>query len=165
MAVTAIEAPNTRDEIIARNLAVVEAHFHNETPDTIDQAMALYGENIVWEVPGRGVLLKDHAAVKAAYLGLFESIRIHSWTHLSRWATEQMVFDDSIIEATIVGDKIQNAPFPVGTRVRMRLVHAFTLNEEGKIVREHGYEMWRRADDTHLLQDDIPEGATVQRFD
>ena len=39
-----------RDDIIARNLAAVEQHFHNETPETIDQAIAVYTDDIVWEV-------------------------------------------------------------------------------------------------------------------
>ena len=31
----------TSDELIAHNLKVVEAHFHNETPETVDKAIAL----------------------------------------------------------------------------------------------------------------------------
>ena len=38
----------SRDEIIARNLAAVETHFHNETPETIDQAIAVDTDDIVW---------------------------------------------------------------------------------------------------------------------
>ena len=44
----------TRDEVIARNLAVVEAHFHNENPERIDAALRLYTDDIVWEGPSRG---------------------------------------------------------------------------------------------------------------
>ena len=40
-----------RDDIIARNLAAVEVHFHNETPETIDKAISVYTDDIVWEVP------------------------------------------------------------------------------------------------------------------
>ena len=32
----------TREQIIARNLTVVEAHFHNETPEHVEKAIALY---------------------------------------------------------------------------------------------------------------------------
>ena len=36
-----------RDDLIARNLAAVETHFHNETPETIDQAIAVYTDDIL----------------------------------------------------------------------------------------------------------------------
>ncbi len=36
-----------RDDIIARNLAAVEVHFHNETPETIDKAISVYTDDIV----------------------------------------------------------------------------------------------------------------------
>ena len=47
------------EAIVARNLGVVDAHFHNENPVDIDKAIDLYGDTIVWEVPARGVLLRD----------------------------------------------------------------------------------------------------------
>jgi hypothetical protein len=43
-----------RDNLIARNRAVVEAHFHNENPDDVDKAVALYTDDIIWEAPSRG---------------------------------------------------------------------------------------------------------------
>jgi hypothetical protein len=54
-------------------------------------------------------------------------------------------------------------PFPVGTRCSMRLIHAFEMRD-GKICRENGYEIWRRADDTARVHDDIPENATTELF-
>jgi hypothetical protein len=45
----------------------------------------------------------------------------------------------------------------------MRIVHLFEHDEQGKIVRENGYELWRRADGP--IDDDIPPGAPVIRFD
>ena len=54
------------EETVERNLATVDAHFHNENPQDIDKAIDLYGDSIVWEVPARGVLLRDKAAVREA---------------------------------------------------------------------------------------------------
>ena len=45
----------TREEIIARNMRVVEAHFHNETPETIEKAITLYADTITWEAPTRSL--------------------------------------------------------------------------------------------------------------
>ena len=41
------QAESTREEIIARNLAAVNEHFHNETPETIEKAIAVYTDDIV----------------------------------------------------------------------------------------------------------------------
>src|SRR3954462_13821301 len=94
----------TSDQIVARNLAAVDAHFHNENPNDIDKAIALYGDSIVWEVPSRGVLLRDKAAVKDAYLKLFESYQIHKMIQVRRFGAGNWVTDDSIAEMTLVGD-------------------------------------------------------------
>ncbi|WP_433040854.1 nuclear transport factor 2 family protein [Dactylosporangium sp. CS-033363] len=155
--------PLSRDELIARNLAVVEDHFHNETPDTIDKAIAGYTDDIVWEVPARGLVLRDREEVKQEYLNIFGSMTIHKITNLYRFATEEWVFDDSIFEWTLTGDGFRNCPYPVGTRVSIRLLHAFQCRD-GKICRENGYEIWRRADDTARVNDDVPEGAHVEVF-
>ena len=53
----------TPEQIVARNMAAVDAHFHNENPQDIDKAIDLYADSIVWEVPARGVLLRDKATV------------------------------------------------------------------------------------------------------
>jgi hypothetical protein len=119
----------TREEIIARNLAAVDVHFHNENPDGIDRAVGVYTDDIIWEVPARGLVLRDRETVKQEYLNIF-----------------------------------RNCPFPAGTRCSIRLVHAFQCRD-GKICRENGYEIWRRADDTTRVQDDIPATATVEVFD
>lgn len=153
----------SRDELIARNLAAVESHFHNETPETIDLAIAEYTDDIVWEVPARGLVLRDKELVKQEYLRIFSSMTIHKITNLYRFATEEWVFDDSIFEWTIVDDGFRNCPYPVGTRVSIRLLHAFQCRD-GKICRENGYEIWRRADDTDRVNDDIPAGAHVEIF-
>jgi ketosteroid isomerase-like protein len=149
-----------RDEIIARNIAAVDMHFHNENADDIDLAVGVYSDDIVWEVPARGLVYRDRETVKAEYLRIFGSMHVHKVTNLHRFATEEWVFDDSIFEFTVTGDGFRNAPFEPGTRVSIRLVHAFQCRD-GKICRENGYEIWRRADDETRVRDDIPESATV----
>ena len=74
---TAQTDTSRRDDLIARNLAAVETHFHNETPETIDQAIAVYTDNIVWEVPARGLVLRSIEDVKQEYLKIFGSMNIH----------------------------------------------------------------------------------------
>jgi len=153
-----------RDAMIVANLAAVEQHFHNENPDGIDAAVAVYTDDIVWEVPARGLVLRDREEVKQEYLRIFDSMQVHKITNLHRFATEEWVFDDSIFDITLIGDGFRNCPFPVGTHVSIRLTHAFQCRD-GKICRENGYEIWRRADDPDVVNDDIPSNAVVESFD
>jgi hypothetical protein len=157
------QAERTREEIIASNLAAVEVHFHNETTETIDKAVSVYTDDIVWEVPARGLVHRNVADVKAEYLKIFGSMNVHKITNLYRFATEEWVFDDSIFEWTITGDGFANCPFPPGTTVSVRLLHAFQCRD-GKICRENGYEIWRDINDTARVRDDIPATATVEVF-
>ena len=158
------QTETSRDGLIARNLAAVETHFHNETPETIDAAIGVYTEDIVWEVPARGLVLRSIEDVKQEYLKIFGSMTIHKITNLHRFATEEWVFDDSIFEWTMTGDGFRNAPFPVGTTCSIRLLHAFQMRD-GLICREHGYEIWRDINDTVRVNDDIPADARVEVFD
>jgi ketosteroid isomerase-like protein len=160
---TAQTDTSRRDELIAANLAAVETHFHNETPETIDAAIGVYTDDIVWEVPARGLVLRSIEDVKQEYLKIFGSMNIHKIVNLHRFATEEWVFDDSIFEWTITGDGFRNCPYPPGTTVSVRLLHAFQCRD-GKICREHGYEIWRDINDHARIQDDIPATATVQVF-
>ena len=158
-----ITSASEREDIIARNLAAVDVHFHNENADSIDLAVGVYTDDIVWEVPARGLVHRDRETVKQEYLRIFGSMNVHKITNLHRFATEEWVFDDSIFEFTVTGGGFRNAPYEPGTRVSLRLVHAFQCRD-GKICRENGYEIWRRADDELRVQDDIPDGATSQDF-
>ena len=153
----------SREETIAHNIALVEEHFHNEAPDTVDKAVALYTDDIVWEGPARGLVYRDAADVKEMYLGIYRTLKMHSHTQLHRFATEEWVFDDCIFVGTLVGDEMENVPFPVGTKVSMRLIHAFQIRD-GKICRENAYEIWRKAGDV-TVNDDIPEGAVTTYYD
>lgn len=143
----------TRDEIIARNIAAVDKHFHDENPVGIRDALDLYTDDIVWEVPARGILLRGKEAVYREYVGIFESAEGLQIQNIRRFGTEQYVFDDSLVTFTITGPGWRNCPFPIGTKVSMRLTHIFELRD-GKICRENGYEIWRRAEDAHLINDD-----------
>lgn len=156
------DAALTRDEIIARNLEVVQEHFHNENPDDVDKAIALYAPEISWEAPNRGLVYTDHGKVREGYLGIFRTLQFHSLTSLRRFATENFVFDDAIADVTVVGDEMPNLPFPVGTRVSARIVHCFEL-KDGKITKEIAYEMWRE-DGGPLVNDAIPPGSPVEYF-
>ena len=39
-------------DVIAANLAAIEAHFGSEASGRIDAAIELYTDDIVWEAPG-----------------------------------------------------------------------------------------------------------------
>lgn len=134
--------PQTIDrQLIERNLEVVEAHFHDEHPEGIERALALYTDDIVWEAPARGVLREGKEPVKENYLAMFASAEDVELLPLQRFATEDRVVDDTIARLTITGDGWINAPFPVGTRVEIRVVHIFEMRD-GLISRETGYELW-----------------------
>lgn len=152
----------TREEVIERNLQVVEAHFHNETPETIQDAIALYADDILWEGPARGLVLDNAADALAGYHDIFSSLVIHKHTHLRRFATEDFVFDDCIYEATYVADHMTNFPFPAGTKVSLRLAHVFEMRD-GKISKEIAYEIFREAGGPSD-HDNIPPGSDVTVF-
>ena len=154
------------DEAAERNLTAVDAHFHSEIQQDIDSAIDLYGDGIVWEAPARGVLLRGKAAVRQAYLDLFKSMHFHSITPVRRFVAGNRVVDDSFGAITLVGDvanNVPNCPFPAGTEVSLRVVHIFEFDEDGRIIRESAYELWRRAD--AALADDVPADAQTIRFD
>ena len=58
-------------------------------------------------------------------------------------APSDRVFDDTWATFRISGDGIDNCPFPIGTKVKMRLLHNFHIRD-GMIAKEVGYEVWRR---------------------
>lgn len=153
----------TRDEIIARNIRVVDAHFHNETPDTVEAAIELYSDNISWEAPTRGIVMDNRDDILKAYRGIFKTVAYRSFIPLRRFATEQFVFDDQIAHVTVVGDDMPNLPYPKGTDMSVRLAHVFEM-KDGKIVREIAYEMWRKEGAPNAV-DFIPEGSKEFRFD
>lgn len=58
-------------------------------------------------------------------------------------APSDRVFDDTWATFRISGDGVDNCPFPIGTKVKMRLLHNFHIRD-GMIAKEVGYEVWRR---------------------
>jgi SnoaL-like domain len=147
----------TREQIIARNLKAVEAHFHNETPEHVERAIALYGDTISWEAPTRGIVMNDKNEILEAYRGIFRTVAYRRVVPLRRFATERFVFDDQIGHVTVVGNEMPNMPYPVGAQLAVRLTHLFEM-KDGKIVREIAYEMWREEGASNAV-DFIPPGT------
>jgi ketosteroid isomerase-like protein len=131
-----------REELIAANLAAVEAHFHSEAANEVEKALELFTDDIVWESPTRNLLLRGKEATGENYRRMFSSFRVEGFRTLDRFATEDRVVDDSIITVELVGDGVVNAPVPVGSKVEIRLLHVFEMRE-GKISRELVLENWR----------------------
>lgn len=133
----------TRDQRIAANLAVVEAHFHSEAEQEVTAALALYTDDVVWEAPALNGLDRAYSgkdAVARNYRELWASMRDVSFTCLQRFATEDRVVDDSLVTFEVVRDGYWR--FPVGAKIEMRLVHIFEMGD-GKISRELVFDMGR----------------------
>lgn len=152
----------SRDELIAHNLRVVQAHFHNENPADIDKAIALYGPGAVWEAPVRGQVYTDLAQVKESYLAVFRTVHFNRVTVLRQFATERFVFHDQIADLTVVGDEMPNLGYKPGDRLSVRLVHCFEL-DQGKIIREIAYEISREYHGP-TDHDAIPDDAVVTDY-
>ena len=127
---------------IARNLAVVDAHIRDEARDP-SLVMDLYTDDIVLEMPTRGLTLTDKAAIEANYRAMFGSLADVEIIPGTRFATEDHVVDDCTVRFRLTGDGFVNAPLPVGSRVELRLMHLFAMRD-GRIARETVYEGWRR---------------------
>ena len=134
MSVEAItDAQLSGEEIIRRNLEVVEAHFHNETPDKIHEAVALYTDDIVWEGPARGLVFHSAEDALAGYHDIFSSLRILSHTQLRRFATEDVVFDDCIYECEYVEDHMDEGSYASCSHLR----DARWEDRQGDRLRDH----------------------------
>jgi ketosteroid isomerase-like protein len=127
-------------DTVTGNLAVVEAHFHSEAANEIEQALELYTDDIVWEAPARRLVFKGKEAVAENYRKIFTSIKNVEFRNLDRFATENRVVDDSIISFTITRDGF--LPFPIGQKIEMRMAHIFEMRG-GKISKEIAFEMPR----------------------
>jgi ketosteroid isomerase-like protein len=130
-----------RQELIAANLATVEAHFHSEAANEVEQALELFTEDVVWESPARNLIFHGKKAAGENYRKMFSSFRVEGFHTLQRFATEDRVVDDSVITVVLAGDGVENAPAPVGSKVEIRLLHVFEMRE-GKISRELVFENW-----------------------
>ncbi|MGO4389662.1 nuclear transport factor 2 family protein [Microvirga sp. 2YAF29] len=129
------------DPKVKHALSLVEMHFREENPQDIDNALRLYTDDIVWEVPGRRVRYEGKQAVKENYLRLFDAVEEIDFEPIDRFATPDRVVDDMWVRFKLIGPGIENHILPIGSRVKMRLVHIFHVRD-GLICREAGYESW-----------------------
>ncbi len=135
--------PMTYEQQCQYALDLVDMHLHEENPERIDECIKLYTEDAVWESPTRGVAYTGRAQIKKMYLRVFDSAEGIKFHALERFASPDRVFDDMWVTFRISGDGFENCPFPLGTKVKMRLLHNFHVRD-GMIAREIGYEMWMR---------------------
>ena len=126
-------------EIIAVNLAAVEAHFHSEATNEVEAALDLYTDDVVWEAPARGLRFEGKRAVADNYTQMFAKMADVQFKNLQRFATEDRVVDDSVVRFRLLDTGY--LPLNPGTQVEMRLVHIFEMRG-GLISKEIGYEMW-----------------------
>jgi len=136
--------PETAEGLLARNLAVVDRHMREEASDP-DGVLALYTEDAVLEVPGRGLRFDSHQAIRDNYVRMFASMAEVEIQPLDRFATAERVVDECIVRLRLVGDGMVNAPVPVGSRAELRLLHVFHMRG-GRIARETVFEGWRALD-------------------
>lgn len=146
-----------QEQLIAKNLAVVEEHFHSEGSNEIEKALPLYTDDIIWEAPARGLAFHGKQPTAENYRKMFGSMADVHITPLRRFATPERVVDDSIASFKLVGDGVTNAPLPVGSNAEVRLVHIFEMRDH-KIARELAYEMWR---DATTVSAPVPLPATA----
>jgi SnoaL-like domain len=137
--------PRTYEERCRYALELVDMHLHEENPERIDECLKLYAPDALWECPARRVSYVGRQKIKEMYLRLFASAEGISFRPIERFATPERVFDDMEATFRLAGNGFENCPFPIGTRVNMRLLHNFHIHD-GMIAREIGYEVWRRAD-------------------
>ena len=123
--------------MIEANLAAVEAHFGSEADGRIDEAVALYTDDIVWEASSRNIVLHGKEAVADNYREMFSGFKDVEFHTLDRFATEERVVDDSVVSMELTKEGFM--PFPVGTKVKMRLTHIFEMRD-GRISKEIGIE-------------------------
>jgi ketosteroid isomerase-like protein len=131
-----------KKDLLAENLATVEAHFHSEALNEVEKALELYTDDIVWESPVRNLVFRGKKATGENYRKMFASFQVEEFRCLQRFATEDRVVDDSLATVTLIGDTVENAPVPVGSRVEIRLLHIFEMRA-GKISRELVFEKWK----------------------
>ena len=133
----------TNEERCRYALDLVDMHLHEENPERIDECIRLYTPDAVWECPARRVSYIGRQRIKEMYLRVFASAEGIRFRPIERFATPERVFDDMEATFRLIGDGFENCPFPVGTRVNMRLLHNFHIRD-GMIEKETGYEVWRR---------------------
>lgn len=155
---TTATKPGEADEqqdVIAGNLQVALQHLDRERKDDLDGVIDLYADDIVWEEPSRGQVLRTHNDIRTAYQQLGTSLSVRSETVLRRFATDQWVINESLMRATVISDSIPQLDFPVGTELSIRKLTLFEMRG-GKICREINHTSFRPAGDPRIDHDDVP---------
>lgn len=130
--------------MIERNLEVVAAHIENEGRDP-DSVLPLYTDDVVLEIPARGLVFDNKPAIAANYRRMFSAIENVELQPLDRFATQDRVVDDMIVCFDLAREGMDNAPLPIGSKVRLRLLHVFHMRD-GLIAREVVHEGWALQD-------------------
>ena len=125
----------------AENLAVVAEHMAGEATDPAS-IMKLYTDDVLFEVPSRGIALRDVVAIEANYRRMFASIAGLTVWPLSRVASGDVVADVCLARFQLIGDGFEGAGVPIGAQVELLLRHTFVLRD-GRIARETVQEDWR----------------------
>lgn len=135
--------PKTYEERCQYAMDLVDMHLHEENPERIDECLKLYTPDAVWEAPARGVTYVGRAKIKEMYLRLFRAGENIRFEPIERFASPDRVFDDMWVRFRLTGDGFENCPVPIGTKVKLRLLHNFHI-QDGMIAKEIGYEIWLR---------------------
>ena len=99
-----MSSSNENPDIIAANLAAVEAHFHSEATNEVEAALDLYTDDVVWEAPARGLRFEGKRAVADNYTQMFAKMEDVEFENLQRFATEDRVVDDSVVRFRLMGE-------------------------------------------------------------
>jgi hypothetical protein len=127
-------------DLIAANLAVVDAHMRGEVADPAS-IMALYGEGIVLEILSRNLVFTRLSDIEANYRRMFGAMKILRMVPIDRFATLDRVVDECLVEIEITGSGLDGLPYPIGARLEIRLLHIFRM-KAARIMRETVYETY-----------------------
>ncbi|KTD44536.1 nuclear transport factor 2 family protein [Legionella oakridgensis] len=125
---------------IAENLQTIKQHFDYEASHDIDKIITTYTDDVIWEAPARHFKVSGKKQVAAHYRALFATLKDVSAELFTQFATEDYVFDDRLMQFTIItSENIWSAQ--MGDTIKQRLVHLFEMRD-GKISKETAYELW-----------------------
>ena len=127
--------------MIETNLKVVAEHIENEARDP-QSVLDLYTDDIVMEMPARGLVFTSKDDIAENYRSTFSSMSEVELHPIDRFATEDRVVDDMIVRFKLIGDGLTNSNIPIGSDVELRLVHIFHMRG-GLIAREVVHEYYK----------------------
>ena len=127
--------------MIETNLKVVAEHIENEARDP-QSILDLYTDDIVMEMPARGLVFTSKDDIAENYRSTFSSMSEVELHPIDRFATKDRVVDDMIVRFKLIGDGLTNSNIPIGSDVELRLVHIFHMRG-GLIAREIVHEYYK----------------------